>query len=79
MKMWNVRPEAKETPGTHLLMKSSHDINLNRVGDLLNELQVSCLCHLPDSGLTPSGSVFSTKHASVSHPRCDCGSNKIEA
>jgi hypothetical protein len=41
LKMWDARPEAKETPGLHLLLKSNIDVNLNRVGGLLNELQVS--------------------------------------
>jgi hypothetical protein len=42
LKMWDDRPEAKDTPDAHLMsLRSNPDVNLNRVGELLNELQVS--------------------------------------
>jgi hypothetical protein len=44
MNIPDFRPEAKGITGADILKLRSHpDINLNRVGELLDNLQVSCL------------------------------------
>jgi serine/threonine protein kinase len=43
LKMWDNRSEAKDTNDTLLSLRSNPDVDLNRAGELLNELQVSKL------------------------------------
>jgi hypothetical protein len=44
MNIWDARPEAKEIPGADILKLRSHpDINLNRIGELLESLEVGRL------------------------------------
>jgi hypothetical protein len=52
LKMWDARPEVRDVPGAHLFkVRSNSDVNLNRVGELLNELQVRWLCQMPNLSL----------------------------